>query len=164
MTEETTDKQLETLFADLKKHKQEQVDPQITWYREHRTWPRIIFRAVGTTVILTSLIIPVIVNIEINNEKEITTVLSLLVAALTGLNAFYRWQELWESRSTTYKLLLHSQGRWEMELLKAKHEENVETAKSIATKATELLIEEVSGITQKETISFFKNISFPKTK
>jgi hypothetical protein len=152
---------LDNLFNDLKTRKAAAVDPSIRWYKNNRFSQLIWFRVSGITVIIFSIILPTIVSSKLENKELISSVLSLIIATFTGLNAFFQWQNSWKSRSLTYKQLLQLQEDWELKMLQAKYEDDTEEAKKTAFEATNELIVKVSNITEGETKSFFGKLKFP---
>src|SRR5438045_2608165 len=74
------------------------VDQTLGWYRKRTLLPRLVFRTVGTLVIVLSLGIPFLVAFQATLGKWVLPLASFAIAALTALNTFFDWQKTWEKR------------------------------------------------------------------
>lgn len=85
-------------IAELYNIKEHYVDSLLSWYRTHTTWPRVIFRTAGTTVIVLSLAIPFLASAKGCYLEVGVPIASFVIALVSALNAFYSWQKTWEKR------------------------------------------------------------------
>ena len=141
--------------------KSEYVDQTLNWYTSRTLWPRVVFRAVGTVVIVLSLGIPFLVAFKDTFWTWVLPVASFMIAALTALNTFFGWQKTWEKRISIQLTLEGLVALWQTEIAAARL--GADPAKSFeqALKATQELIEKTQALTVGETKAFFANIRFP---
>ena len=148
-------------LCDIKKR---YVDKTWIWYRDNSSWPRIVFRLAGITIIVLSLSIPFIVAIEGQWSKIGVSAAALLIAILSALNTFFAWQKTWEKRITIQLTLEGLMAAWETKIVAARRFENPKEGYETALQATQDLIENTKALTVSETTDFFTNIKFPDDK
>lgn len=149
---------------DLCDIKKKYVDKTWIWYRDHSSWPRIIFRLAGTTVIVLSLSIPFLAAAGGDWLRYWVPAVSTIIAILTALNAFFAWQKTWEKRITIQLSLEGLIAAWETKIAAARRTKNAEEGYKIALQATQDLIENTRSLTVSETANFFADIKFPDVK
>jgi len=132
------------------------------WYKKHKNRERIIFRASGITVILFSITIPVISIYNFTEKDIVVSVMALTIAILSGLKAFFKWEESWQSFNRSELAIQHLIGIWQIQLLEAKTHANFSDRLSEARKATKYLLEEVGKIISQESDNYFSKIEWPK--
>ena len=147
---------------DLCKIKKHYVDSLHSWYRTHATWPRVIFRITGTTVITLSLAIPFLASAKGNYLEVGVPIASFVIALLSALNAFYSWQKMWEKRISSQLAVEGLIAIWETEIAAARRETETEKGYERALKATQELIDKAKVLSVGETSSFFATLKFPE--
>jgi hypothetical protein len=152
--------------ADLLRHLQELVDSQVVstlkWYQRHALWPRRWFRSSGVMVILLSVAIPLLAALDYQGKELVLSSAAVLIAALTGVNAFFKWEDVWRSRRQTEFALAYLLAVWRLEVLQALHEPDPVKGKDLAIAATRQLLEEARAATGEETKEFFSRVVWPK--
>lgn len=156
----STQAELEVVVEDLRKLVEKQVMPCYRWYDSHKGWPRVLFRTGGLIVVVGSLFLPVIAAQQPSETRNlILTSVSLAVAIMSSLNAFFRWDGTWRSRTRTAYALQGLIGTWEFRLKAAADAENPRAA---AVAATERLINEAFALVGTETDEFFATVRWPE--
>lgn len=115
----TTETAFDTLLRDLRKLVEDQVMPCYKWYSTHKAWPRLLFRLGGMIVVIGSLSLPAIATSDMPLRDPLLTAVSLAVAAFSSLNAFFRWDGAWRSRTRAAYDLQGMLARWEFRLKSA---------------------------------------------
>jgi hypothetical protein len=141
--------------------KSKYVDQTLNWYQSRTLWPRLVFRTVGTLVIVLSLGIPFLAAFQETFGKWGLSLASFMIAALTALNTFFGWQRTWEKRISIQLTLEGLVALWQTEIAAATGEADPRKSFERALKATQELIEKTQALTVAETSVFFANIRFP---
>jgi hypothetical protein len=131
------------------------------WYQRRAPRSMAAFRTVGVIVILLSVSLPFISTLEGSWRTVALPLVSLLIAGLTGVNAFLNWQSQWQSYRQTQFTLEYLLQRWELEVIQARYHPNEEEAIGMAYAATQSLLEQARQATASETEKFFKGIQLP---
>jgi hypothetical protein len=134
----------------------------LEWYQRKAIWPRILFRSVGVTVILLSVAIPLLAALDYYGKELVLSIAAIRIAALTGLNAFFKWEDAWRSRQHTEFALAHLLAVWRLQVLDAINEPDPAKAKELALSATRQLLDEARAATSEETREFFSKVVWPK--
>ncbi|OPY74800.1 MAG: hypothetical protein A4E65_03740 [Syntrophorhabdus sp. PtaU1.Bin153] len=142
--------------------KRQYVDPLAKWYRTHTTWPRVVFRLAGTSVIVLSLAIPFLASAGDVYQKIGVPIASFIIALVSALNAFYSWQKTWEKRVSAQLVLEGLSAIWETEIAAAKRATDSKEAYKKAFEATQDLIEKAKMLSVAETNAFFATVKFPQ--
>ncbi|HYT45828.1 MAG TPA: SLATT domain-containing protein [Methylomirabilota bacterium] len=140
------------------------VKNKIQWYKKHIERVGIFFRLSGVLVIILSVSLPFFTTLEGFWKTTILPFVALLIAALTGLNAFFQWQSDWSGSYQAHIALEHLLSIWELRITEAKQETNVQEAIQKALKATEQLLDGAKEIAATETEGAFKNLQFPRSQ
>ena len=149
---------------ELREIKKTYIDKTWIWYRDHSSWPRIVFRLAGVAVIVLSLTIPFLAAAKGDWLEVGVPAASLSIAILSALNAFFGWQKTWEKRITAQLTLEGLMATWETKIAAARRSENPKEGYENALQATQELIESTRSLTVAETATFFTNIKFPDVK
>jgi hypothetical protein len=144
----------------LCKVKREYVDRTFDWYRSRSTWPRLMFRISGVTVIVLSLGIPFLSAAGDGYLKLGVPVASYVIALLSALSSFFGWQTLWEKRINTQLILEGRIAAWEAEIDAARRMP-ADAGYDLALRATKALIRSTKILTVGETATFFSKLKFP---
>ena len=131
------------------------------WYRRQAPRSMAAFRVVGVALILLSVSLPLLSTLEGNWRTFALPVISLLIAGLTGINAFLNWQSQWQSFRQTQFQLEYLLQRWELEIIQARYHSNEDEAIAMIYAATQKLLEQAREATASETEKFFKDIQLP---
>jgi hypothetical protein len=62
----------------------------------------------------------------------VLSIAAVLIAALTGLNAFFKWEDVWRSRRQTEFALGYLLAVWRLQILHALNEPDSVNAKELA--------------------------------
>ena len=154
-----TEAAFDTLLQDLRKLVESQVMPCYKWYSTHKAWPRILFRFGGMIVVIGSLSLPAIASSSMPLREPLLTAVSLAVAAFSSLNAFFRWDGAWRSRTRAAYDLQGMLARWEFRLKTA---EFADDPRKAALEATEILFNEAFALVGSETDEFFSSVRWPE--
>ena len=96
----TIDQQDNERFASILKEllsiKETYVLQQLHWYRKRVPKVRFYFRLTSTLIIIFSVSIPFLTTLEGPWKSIVLPVVALMVAGLTGLSAFFRWEGSWK--------------------------------------------------------------------
>jgi hypothetical protein len=152
----------ESVVVELKRIKEEQVDKNREWYESHARPPMIMFRLVGVLIILVSVTIPFLTSLPGPPpwQPVLLSGAALLLAALTGLNAFFQWQDEWRGFRETQFVLEHLLSKWELAILEAQYRSLSDEALAIetATDATRMLLERSREAIATETTGYFAGL------
>jgi hypothetical protein len=139
------------------------VDAMLHWYRDHVTWPRVVFRLAGLMVIVLSLAIPFLAAANGKYLSVGVPIASFSIALITAMNSFFAWQKVWEKRISVCLTLEGLIAAWETEIAAAKRDSDPATSFDKALKATQDLIDKTRAMTVAETGAFFSTIKFPES-
>lgn len=151
--------EFERFESGLRQLVNEKVLPCYRWYSTHKMWPRVLFRGAGLVVVVGSLSLPAIAASTMPNRDLVLMVVSLAVAVLSSLNAFFRWDATWRSRTRAAYALQGLLATWEFNLAAARRSSEPEQC---ALKATESLFKDAFALVGSETDEFFANIRWPE--
>ena len=91
-------------------------------------------------------------------------VVALAIAALTGLISFFRWENSWKDFSLTEYALEHAFWTWELSIVEARYEVDVQKAIDITIQATKQLLDQVQDANSTLGEEFFKRVQVPHTR
>lgn len=135
------------------------------WYEGHAKRPMILFRTFGALVIVLSVCVPFLGTLDESAWKSIAlSLVALAIAGLTGLNAFFQWQNQWQGFRQTQFALEHLLSKWKLEIVKVKYHPDKEEALQTAVEATARLLDQAREATVTETGEFFKGVQVLHTK
>ena len=156
--------ELGELLQELRRIVDENVASTLRWYKQRAALPRFIFRVSGALIIILSASIPLLAALEYPGKDIVLSATAVLIAALTGLNSFYRWEDTWRSRRETEFALTHLLSIWELKIVEAMHLGDPRKAKELLLVATRQLLEDAKAVTGVETEKFFSNIEWPQAE
>ena len=133
-------------------------------YSRLATEHRLFFRAIGMLIILLSVSIPFLTTLDGVWKDIALPVVALLVAGLTGLTAFFHWEQHWKSYRQAQFSLLHLLAIWELEMTEARHAPDSQQAIARAVAATRELFNQAAAVSSAETEEFFKRLQAPPGK
>ena len=152
------------LLAELRATVDEQVVATHSWYQQHAKIPRLLYRTSGTLVILLSISLPFLASLDYAAKAVLLSAIALIIAALTGLNSFFAWEQTWRSRRQTEFALAHLLAQWEVKLAAANCVKDQAEKQSKYIEATEQLLVESRTIVASETEEFFSAAKWPQAK
>lgn len=125
--------------------------------RSHRRW----YRYSGIAVILIGASLPVLTSIDYPSKSLVVSLAGVLVAALTTLRGFYRWDHMWALlRVTEFSV---SQAYWEWRgAVDGRLDTTDDKTTAEIRKATRILVKKVDDIRQHEANFAFKDLPFPE--
>ena len=141
----------------------------ISYYESRTPRKRIWFRATGIMVILFSAALPVLAafgeRVVGNTAKDIVVaVVAAMVALLSGLNTFFRWDATWHGYTHSLFELYRIRAEWESgraaALTAPDHAEGLEALHQAQARA----IGEAYAVARSEMAEYFSRQSFPAGK
>jgi hypothetical protein len=82
--------------------------------RRHRGW----FRLTGVLTVLFSVSLPALTAVNFSGRNVVISVLAVAVAALSGLRAFYQWDQSWQLYRSQELALVALLTRWQMAMMR----------------------------------------------
>lgn len=129
----------------------------ISFYDLRARWHRRFYRVSGITVILAGSSLPILTSLNYTGKNLLISLLGVVVAGMTALRAFYRWDQSWILLRNTEVSITSKYLNWRSIVLSS-------DADADLTKATRELIEDLSRARVNECESFFEHISFPSAE
>jgi hypothetical protein len=144
----------------LRTQKVAYADASLKYYRDRVSRFRTAFRVTGMLMILGSVALPSLVHLPDAYRAWPVSIVSLLVAALAALNSFFGWHRTWEKFTRTILALEHFIANWEIDMIKASHED-YPAAKQAAYLATTHLFTKVFETVSGESKDYFSQVRPP---
>jgi uncharacterized protein DUF4231 len=163
-TNEQSDPDFQTILNELISLKDTYVIKQLKWYETHARQPMILFRVSGVLIILLSVSIPFLATLEGLWRTIVLPIVALLVAGVTGLLSFFRWESDWKGYRQTQFTLDYLLSIWELKITQAKHERDTQQAIDMALQATQQLLDATYGTTSAEAEEYFQRVQIPRAK
>jgi hypothetical protein len=138
------------------------IGTRIEWYRAHTAGPRFWFRWAGIITIVFSVTLPALAAATFLHKELALSVMSIAIAALTGLSSFYKWERTWRANSTAQITLEQHVAKWELELTNARVLISPQDRATHVYKATSDLITNAGNVVTSESEGFFSGLSFPQ--
>jgi len=142
-------KKLPDIKADLPAFAEAYVTRLRAFYDSRAKWHRRFYRFSGIMVILSGAVLPVLASAHYSHKTIVVSSVGVLVAALTGLRAFYRWDQGWVVLRKTEFAIADAYWAWKGS-----------TPHPDDKSATELL-QAMIKIRQSEAETFFNDLTFP---
>lgn len=156
--------EFDDLLSQYEKIKEKRVDSRLKFYNKWVDSKRRAAETSRAAILLLSLVIPVVANIDFTaSRKGITiSILSLLIAFISGFSEIHQWQRNWREYSKAIVQIEGLIGLWEIEVtktrLKAGQLPDPKEVKEISgqlARATDILLESVEKIVLTEMQAFF---------
>lgn len=130
-----------------------------SFYDARATWHRRFFRLSGITVIVVGTGLPLLVTLDYVGRNVIVSVAGVVVAGITALRAFYRWDQSWILLRDTERAITAAWWEWHSQLDAIDSGEDAPSPaqREITRKFAQNLIE----IRKHEAERFFADIAFP---
>jgi hypothetical protein len=152
----TEDWQNAGVDADLVALVDRRVVPLVEWYQCKKRWPRRLYRATTTMVILLGASIPLLALGEPSEATRLlASVVGVTISGLTGLAAVYDWQRRWRIFTGAQTALEGRLAEWELAFAEAGQTVPPERTREIRIAATRDLVTAAAAIRQGETEDFF---------
>jgi hypothetical protein len=136
------------------------------WYRRHSRIPFLFFRGAGIVTVVLGVSLPAVAPATwlTSQHKEIAlSLMSVAIAALTGLSTFYRWERTWRSRVLVKLSLEALEAKWELEIANARLIVAPADRLAHVYATTDEIIATARRICSAETEEFFSGMQFPKS-
>ena len=156
----------ERLVATGRSIKEGLIDPNREWYRSHQLWPFIMFRSTGIITIILSVALPAVASINeasLDYKSLILSVMSVTIAALTGLSSFFRWERSWRGRNNSKFAIDTLVAKWELEIENARSVVDPSKRTQHVYLATNDLLTNFRSIGSEENEQFFSGMQFPQS-
>lgn len=131
-----------------------------SFYDTRARWHRRFYRLSGVLVILTGAALPVLTNLDYPGKTVTISLSGVVVAGLTGLRAFYRWDQSWILLRNTEMAVTAAYLTWKTTPGNFPVTEEV-TAKEVQEKAAGAFIDKLGELRQREATMYFKDMAFP---
>jgi len=158
-----TNRELGPIIQELTELKKKHFNPVIDWYQSHSKTPRTLFRFTGYITIVLSVTIPLFTTTYFPGSRVLVSIIALLVAALTGINAFARWDSQWREYKRAQLTLEHLDAAWELRVFEARQMRCFEEAQKTVIDATRELFDGAQKAVVSETERYFENVQLPQT-
>jgi hypothetical protein len=130
------------------------------FYDRRAHWHRRLYRATGVSVILIGAALPLMAAPSYPGKQIIVSLAGTVVAALTALRAFYRWDQSWILLRTTEMALTDAYWQWRAQIDGALRSE-ASGGQDARHAVTEAFLVRLTELRQREADSYFKDLSFP---
>ncbi|WP_439656790.1 DUF4231 domain-containing protein [Lentzea sp. HUAS TT2] len=135
-----------------------------TWLRSfydvRARWHRRFYRASGTLVILVGAALPVLTSLDYPGKALTISLAGVVVAGLTGLRAFYRWDQSWILLRNSEMAVTAAYLEWKTTPGNFPAADDV-AQRSVQEKAASAFIDRLGDLRQREATMFFKDMAFP---
>jgi hypothetical protein len=153
-----TDQILEAIKADAERYLKDVVDESIEYYRKHSRRHYRLYNTSRIGIVVLSLSLPAIVTISRSGSSSWAvlgaSVIPVVVAILAALDGFYRWGEIWMSRTSAQLTLRRIKREFWMDWNGIQLEPDETRAKAAYDKYTSL-VRAVEDLMQEEEQAFW---------
>jgi hypothetical protein len=160
---ERTDEKLDALLKRLRPLVDNVVEAR-QYYEKRARRPKNAFRVSGVAVILLSLSIPFIASLRFTGKDVLLSAFAVLIAIVTSLGSFYKWEHTWRSYRQAEAALGHLLALWDFRMIEATQEPDVVKGREKIITATQQLLEAAHKVTSTETEEFFSKVEWPGEK
>ena len=131
-----------------------------SFYHSRATWHRRFFRFSGIVVVLIGAFLPLVTTLSYAGKDLLVSVMGVLIAALTALRAFYRWDQSWILLRGTERTITAAWWDYQARVTAITSGDATTERHEAARALAELLVD----IRQEEADFFFKDLRFPSGK
>lgn len=160
---EVTDEKLAALLKQLRPLVDNVIEAR-QYYATRAKRPKIAFRLSGVAVILLSLSIPFIASLQFAGKDVLLSAFAVLIAVVTSLGSFYKWDQTWRSYRQAESALGHLLSLWDFRIIDAMQEADTKKGVEKIIAATQQLLEAAHKVTSTETEEFFSKVEWPGDK
>nr|WP_042180765.1 DUF4231 domain-containing protein [Kibdelosporangium sp. MJ126-NF4]CEL14571.1 hypothetical protein [Kibdelosporangium sp. MJ126-NF4]CTQ88936.1 hypothetical protein [Kibdelosporangium sp. MJ126-NF4] len=126
------------------------------FYNSRAVWHRRFHRLSGVLIILAGAGLPVLANLEYPAKATVISIAGMAVAVLTGLHAFYHWDQSWILLRTTEGEVTAAYWAWRAAL-----PPNGDDTDEQTVARTTAFLAQLGQIRTNEASNFFANVTFP---
>ncbi|WP_197288312.1 DUF4231 domain-containing protein [Nocardia sp. NRRL S-836] len=131
-----------------------------TFYDVRARWHRRFYRLSGVAVIFAGAALPVLTSLDYPGKSWLISLAGVLVAGLTGLRAFYRWDQSWILLRNTEMAVTAAYLEWKTEPGNFPVSQEPEQ-KLVQEKNAAAFIDRLGELRQREATIYFKDMAFP---
>jgi hypothetical protein len=146
-----TDEDVEELIADVERPVLERRDS----YRARARWNRRFFRSSGVVIIAMASALPVLASFSYRGKDVLVAVLGALIAFLTALRSFYRWDQLWGLLRKSDLDISHLLDTWTLNVQAARATLPPQQRMAKVQELAEALLEDFEKIRRAESQIYF---------
>jgi len=158
------DERFISALKELEAIKEDFVVRKMHTYRGWAKQARLRFRISGALIISLSVCLPFLTTLREGIWISIVLpIVALVIAGLSGLNTFFRWESNWKGYSQTRYRLEYLLKVWELKVIEAGHETDTQKSVEIVMQATKQLLDDVEATTSVEAEEYFKRVQIPQT-
>jgi hypothetical protein len=125
--------------------------------RRHRRW----FRLTGFLTIVFSVSLPALTAAHFSGRDTAISVLAVAIAGLSGLRAFYQWDQSWQLYRSRQVALLALQTRWQLDMIRILRSAPPD-ADDQAHALTQEILQDAHDSGRSELNDFFSAIAWPQ--
>jgi hypothetical protein len=163
MEQDNADKELTSPhLTDIKHIKalvQETIMDDMRWYRKYSYHAGLAHRISGTMIIALSASLPLFASLEFQFKNLVISVIGILIAFLSGLHSFFRWDEIWKTNMRGMVTLKNKVVEWKLRMLEAECDSQEGFKKAI--RATEDLLNLLKEVDTQNAEDHIQNINSP---
>ncbi|ASO21023.1 hypothetical protein FHR81_001992 [Actinoalloteichus hoggarensis] len=126
-------------------------------------WHRRFFRLGGLLIILASASLPLLTTLEYENKDFVLSAAGVVIAVLTGLQTFYRWDKSWATLRAAESSLTELLWEWRLRQEEAAGLTG-EEADRVRRAATERMLAGVREVRHRESEDYFAELRFPAAR
>jgi len=131
-------------------------------YRRRANSHQLYYRLGGLTTLILGVTLPLLAGLRFSHRDIAISIVSITVAALTGLREFYRWDDMWSLLRRTENALTDALLRWELAISEIIQSVDPAAGPHDCYTATEELLATVRTIRDSETERFFGALRSPR--
>jgi hypothetical protein len=132
------------------------------WYGNHARSPWLLFRVFGALTILLSVAVPYLATLDGRWRSTVLPIVTLSIAALTGMTAFFQWQTQWAGFRSAELNLRFALTQWNVRIAEACSASDPATTSKIAIDATRSLLASAQSTVSSETGHYFDAVRTPE--
>ncbi|WP_198044178.1 DUF4231 domain-containing protein [Actinoalloteichus sp. GBA129-24] len=126
-------------------------------------WHRRFFRLGGLLIILASAALPLLTTLDYENKDFVLSATGVVIAVLTGLQTFYRWDKSWATLRAAESSLTELRWEWRLRQEEAKGLTG-DDADRHRREATERMLAGVREVRLRESEDYFAELRFPSAR
>jgi len=157
-----SDERFNSVLTELTQIKEAFVMEELQFYVKQAKLPRLLFSITGILIIMLSVSIPFLSTLEGIWRHIILPIVALMVAGLTGLSSFFRWERTWKGHIQTRITLEYLLSVWNLQITQARHEVDIQKGIEIAINATKQLLDDTHKTVSAETKEHFERLQIPR--
>lgn len=132
-------------------------------YRRRANWNRHLFRASGSAVIVLSASLPLLAGLSYEGKDITVAIVGVIIAILTGLRAFFQWDQLWGFLRQSDFALTHLVAKWELDVATASALADGQKDSEVY-RLTGDLLDKTEEVRKAESQNYFGTLHYPEGK